>query len=63
MDVLAVATQGALVLQRALRALGRRLGRLRFCRFALTTGLLGVGAEVRRVQAVSCGNDGVGLDC
>lgn len=59
-DVLAVATQGALVLQGALRALRHRFGWLRLCRLALATGLFGVGAKICGVQAVPCGDDGAG---
>lgn len=55
-DVLAVATQGALVLQGALGSVHRRLSRVRLCRVALAA-LLCVGAEVRGVQAVSCGEN------
>lgn len=58
--MLAVATQGALVLQGALRALRHRFGWLRLCRLALATGLFGVGAKICGVQAVPCGDDGAG---
>lgn len=60
MDVLAVAAQGALVLQAALGGLRRRFGRLRLRQLALAAGLLGVRAKVCGVQAVSCGDDGAG---
>lgn len=59
-DVLAVATQGALVLQGTLGALSRRFGWLRLHWLRLATGLLGVGAEVCGVQTVPCGGDGAG---
>lgn len=57
MDVLAVAHQGALVLQRAGGALRHGLCRLQLGGLALPAGLLGVGAEVGGVQAVACGED------
>lgn len=62
MDVLAVATKGALVIQGDLGAFCHRFARLwlRLGGLTLADRLLGVRAEVRRVQTVPCGDEGSG---